>query len=381
MDETQAARGCKPDLTDTRHRPFLLVVLFFSLYLTLLILRPFSHTIIFAIVLASLFYPLQTWMVRVCRGKRSAAALLTILIITFVIIIPVLSFFSALITQGVQSINRVNDWINAGNLQKLIEDPKILSYLQWISEHVRFLDLDKVKIQDNFLQFSKSFGQFLLSRGANLLGDVMGAISRFLIMMFIIFYLLRDGEEMVETIKYLAPLRSDQEDRIIDKIRAVARSSLLGSFLTALCQGVFGGIGLSLVGIPGLFWGAMMGFTSLIPLVGTALIWVPACVYLALLGKWQSMVFLLLWSILIVGSFDNFMRPYLMKGQAGMSPFYIFLAIIGGVQYFGLVGILYGPLILAFAMVMLIIYQVEYREFLTGLKGEGPEGAASAPGA
>ena len=116
--------------------------------------------------------------------------------------------------------------------------------------------------------------------------------SRFFIMMFIIFFLLRDGAEMVEKIKYLAPLREDQEDRIIERIRAVARSALLGSFLVALGQGLSGGIGLSIVGIPGFFWGAMMGFTSLIPLIGTALIWVPAVIYLALLGKWKSMVFL-----------------------------------------------------------------------------------------
>ena len=85
------------------------------------------------------------------------------------------------------------------------------------------------------------------------------------------------------------------------------------------------------------------------------------------------MVFLVLWCVLVVGSFDNFLRPYLMKGQAGMSPFYIFLAIIGGVQYFGLPGIVYGPLILTFAMVMLYIYQIEYRDLLVGLKGDEPD--------
>jgi predicted PurR-regulated permease PerM len=370
MDDSNAPPDPKLAIMDKRHRPFLLIVVLFSLYLTLLILRPFSHTIIFAIVLASLFYPVQTWLVRHCRGKKSIAALLSILIITFVIIIPLALFFSALITQGVQSINDINDWIKAGNLQKLIEDPRTLAYTAWLHEHEQLFDIGKLDIQGNVLQLSKNFGQFLLSKGADLLGNMAGIISRFLIMMFIIFYLLRDGETMVERIKYLAPLREDQEDRIIHRIRAVARSVLLGSFLTALCQGVFGGIGLSIVGIPGLFWGAMMGFTSLIPLVGTALIWVPACIYLALLGKWKSMVFLTLWSVLVVGSFDNFMRPYIMKGQAGMSPFYIFLAIIGGVQYFGLAGILYGPLILAFAMVMLFIYEVEYQEFLAGIKDD-----------
>ena len=370
-----------PSPTEKRHRPFLLAVVFFSLYLTLLILRPFAHTIIFAVILASLFHPLHSRLAAWSGGRRSLAALISILVITFVIILPLLVFFSALTTQAVQSINRVNDWIRAGNLQQLMQDGRMETYTAWLEQRASFIDLKKIDIQGNILQFSKNFGQYLLSQGATLLGDVLGIVSRFFIMMFIIFYLLRDGTEMVQKIKDLAPMREEQEDRIIERIRAVARSALLGSFVVALGQGISGGIGLSMVGIPGFFWGAMMGFTSLIPLVGTALIWVPAAAYLALLGKWKAMAFLVAWCVLVVGSFDNFLRPYLMKGQSGMSPFYIFLSIIGGVQYFGLAGIIYGPLILAFAMVMLYIYQVEYQDFLLALRGEvvGPS-SGNEPG-
>lgn len=373
MNEVAEKQKQRLQVMDKSYRPFLVVVLLFSLYMTYNILRPFAHTIIFAIILASMFYPLHTWLARLCRGRNALAGLISILVITFVIVLPLLVFSSALISQAVQSINLVNDWIRAGNLQKIMEDTRIVTYTAWVQEHAPFIDLQKLDIQGNILQFSKNFGQFLLSQGANFLGDMLGIVSRFFIMMFIIFFLLRDGAEMVERIKYLAPLREDQEDRIIGRIRAVTRSALLGSFLTALGQGVSGGIGLSIVGIPGFFWGAMMGFTSLIPLIGTALIWIPAVIYLALLAKWKSMVFLIVWCVLVVGSFDNFLRPYLMKGQTGMSPFYIFLAIIGGVQYFGLAGIIYGPLILTFAMVMLYIYQIEYRDLLVGLKGDEPE--------
>lgn len=368
--ETSAQRE---GLAEKRHRPFLLLMLFFSLFLAYLILRPFLHTIIFAIVLASLFYPLQERLVRLTRGKRNTSALLTIFVIIFVIVIPLFFFLSTLITQGVDSVNKVNDWIHEGNLKKLADDPRIQVYMDWLRERFRFVDLQKLDIQTNLLKLSKNFGQFLLSRGANLLGDMAGIIARFFIMMFIIFFLVRDGEQMVAQIKYLAPLRKDQENKLINRIHAVARSALLGSFLTALCQGLAGGIGLWIVGIPGLFWGTMMGFTSLVPMVGTALIWIPASIYLMLLGKMKAAVFLLAWCIFLVGAIDNFLRPFVMKGKAEMSPFYIFLAIIGGVQYFGLAGILYGPLILAFAMVMLYIYGVEYQDLLNGVKEETTE--------
>ena len=162
----------------------------------------------------------------------------------------------------------------------------------------------------------------------------------------------------------LSPLRDEQEERIIHIMKDVGRSVLLGSFLTALCQGLAGGIGLAIVGIPAFFWGSLMGFASLIPFVGMALIWVPAVGYLALMGRWKAALFLFLWCTLLVGMIDNFLRPFLMRGEGKMSPFYVFLAIIGGVTYFGLPGILYGPLILAFARVMLFIYKVEYRGLL-----------------
>jgi predicted PurR-regulated permease PerM len=183
-------------------------MLFFSLFLAYLILRPFLHTIIFAIVLASLFYPLQERLVRLTRGKRNTSALLTIFVIIFVIVIPLFFFLSTLITQGVDSVNKVNDWIHEGNLKKLADDPRIQVSMDWLRERFRFVDLQKLDIQTNLLQLSKNFGQFLLSRGANLLGDMAGIIARFFIMMFIIFFLVRDGEEMVVQIKYLAPLRT-----------------------------------------------------------------------------------------------------------------------------------------------------------------------------
>ncbi|MFB0520096.1 MAG: AI-2E family transporter [Desulfatiglandales bacterium] len=347
-----------------RYRPFLLVVLFFSLYLAFLILRPFLHTIILAIVLASLFHPLQVWLVRLYRGRRNAAALTVVVAITFLIIIPVFFFISALVNQGVESINRIDEWISAGNIQEILEHPKIMAYTAWIRKHLEISQSTEIDLQAHLLQLSKTIGQFLLSRGAGLMRDIASTVFHFFVMIFLAFYLLRDGEDMLRGIKGLSPLREDQENRILDKIRVVARSALLGNFLTAVCQGVAGGIGLAIVGIPAIFWGTLMGFSSLIPIVGTSIVWIPAVGYLLLLGRWKSAIFLALWSIFLVSTMDNFLRPFLMRGQARMSPFYIFLAIMGGISYFGVAGILYGPLILGFATVMLYIYQVEYKDLL-----------------
>lgn len=362
--DSKHERKFGPSIRVRGYRPFLLVVLFFSLYLVYLILAPFMDTLIFSIVLASLFYPVQVFLVRIYRGKQGLAALTVIFIITFLLVIPVFLFTSALVAQGLDSINRVHDWLKAGNLEKITSDPRILAYTAALHERLGFLDLNKLDVVSNLLQLSKNLGQFLLSKGATLLGNLASLVTHFFIMIFVVFYLVRDGWEMLQKGRSFSPLRKEQEDELLYGIRVVAKSVLLGTFLTALCQGLVGGIGLAIVGIPGLFWGTVMGFSSLIPIVGTALIWVPATVYLVLVGSWKSAVFFAVWSMFLNGSIDNFLRPFLMRGEGRMSPFYIFLAIIGGVQYFGLVGILYGPLILSFAMIMLYMYGTEYRDDL-----------------
>ncbi len=357
------------------YRAFLLVVLAVSLYLGYLILLPFIDTLILAIILASIFNPLQVYLDRRLNGRKNLAALIIALIITFVIAIPVFLFTSTLVAQGLDTVNRTNDWVRAGKLQQLVQDPRISEYLAKLQERFPFLEVSKADIANDLLYLSRDMGQFLLGKVASILSNVASLVVHFFVMIFIAFYLVRDGREMVSSIRAYLPLRAEQEDRIINGIRVVAKSVLLGTFLTAICQGLVGGIAFEILNFPGLFWGTMTAFASLIPLAGTYLIWVPIALYLVLLGQVKSAVFLAVWSIGLSGIIENFVRPFLMKGKSKMPPFYILLAILGGVQYFGLKGILYGPLILSFAMIMLFIYGVEYRDDLIEYKHLGENGS------
>ena len=357
------------------YRTFLLGVLAVSFYLAYLILFPFIDTLILAIVMASMFHPVQVFLERHLNGRKNLAALIIVLIITFVIAIPVFVFTSSLVAQGLDTVNRTNDWLREGKLQQLVQDPRINDFLGKMQERFPFLEVSKADITNDILYLSRTIGQFLLGKVASILSNVASLVAHFFIMIFIAFYLVRDGREMVNNIRYYIPLRAEQEDRIINGIRVVTKSVLLGTFLTAMFQGVAAGVAYSMLSFPGLFWGTMTALASLIPLVGTYLIFVPITLYLVLLGEIKSAVFLAIWSIVAGGIIDNFIRPFLMKGKSKMSPFYIFLAILGGVQYFGLQGILYGPLILSFAMIMLFIYGVEYREELMESKHLGEKGA------
>jgi predicted PurR-regulated permease PerM len=160
---------------------------------------------------------------------------------------------------------------------------------------------------------------------------------------------------------------------LLKQFRIVSRSSLLGILGTAAAQGAVGGIGLAIAGLPGVFWGSVMAFTSLIPFIGTALVWVPSVAFLLLTGHTGAAIFLTLWSVLVVGTLDNFLRPVLMKGGSEMSVLWMFFAVLGGLQLFGMPGLVYGPIVFGLCQVLLRLYQVEFGGMLTRKGGATAE--------
>lgn len=359
-------------------KPFLLLIVVGSLYMAFRLLQPFLNPIVLAIVLAALFQPVRRWLSQRLPKRNNVVAIIVVLLVAFVIVLPFFGFLSALADQGLQLSATAKDWVQSGKLENLEQNTYVQDALNWVEEKAPFIDFDQIDLQKHLLQGARLLSESFLRYGAGFLGNLATFLTYFFIMMFILFYLVRDGEGMVKRVKHLSPLREEQENRIFTKITAVSRSVFLGSLLTALLQGIAGGIGMAIVGIPGLFWGTMMAFASLVPVVGTALIWIPVTGYLVLIGSWKSAIFFALWSALVVGSIDNFLRPFFMRGPAGMSPFWIFLAILGGVQIFGLAGLLYGPLILGFAMIMLLIYEEEFHHFLVE-KDQATGSSKSAP--
>jgi len=350
---------------------FLLGVLALSLYFAFRVLEPFIDDILVAIILASLLHPVHLRIKKRLGGRATLAALSTTLLVTLVIIVPLFSFTGALVNQAANSTSAVQTWLKGKNLDAWLSADTLAPYIHWLQAKLPWLtiDIDHLDIKSGLLDISKSIGQFTIDFGTKLLGNFLGGLLNFLLFLFVLFFLLREGESMLKELRYLSPLRDSQEDRIIGRMHDVARSVVVGSLLVAVCQGVVGGVGLAIVGIPALFWGAMMGFASLVPVVGTALIWVPATIYLLIIGDWKFALFIFIWGAVLVSSIDSILRPMLMRGRARMSTFWVFLSIIGGIKYFGPLGILYGPLVLALAMVMLGIYGDEYRETLEDKAG------------
>ncbi|MBN1355985.1 AI-2E family transporter [bacterium] len=364
-----ADQPLNPDGTKARPRltaahGVLLLLLFTALYFVFRIIQPYLNAIILAVILATVTYPVHNQIEKHLKNRRNLAALISCVLLVLILVIPVILITSALIQQGIQSFNAIQGWLAAGNLEELLKQPPVRKVVTFAVDNLPGLNQSQLRFDQDLVRMSSGVGKFLLDQGGFIVGNVTAFIGKFFLMIFVFFFMVRDGESILNGLLHLLPLSGSQESQIIDKIKSVSQSALLGTLVTAAAQGVAGGIAFWICGLPGLFWGTMIAFASLIPVVGTALIWVPAAGYLFLSAHWGYGVFMLAWSIGVVGSIDNFLRPVFMKGSAGMSPVLILFAILGGINLFGLIGILYGPLIFGIALVLIYIYQLEFEEYL-----------------
>jgi predicted PurR-regulated permease PerM len=186
---------------------------------------------------------------------------------------------------------------------------------------------------------------------------VVGALNALVglsITLFLLFFFLRDGEQMVATAVRLIPMAPERRDQLVETVAAVTRAVVFGSLLTALAQGLLVGIGFALVGLPSpVVFGAVAAVASLIPYVGTALIWVPAVGVLFLQGRWVAALVLAVWSVAVVSSADNVVRPLFISGRAQIATLPVFLGLIGGITAFGPIGLVVGPVVVALTLALL----------------------------
>lgn len=342
----------------------LVIALLASAYTCYLLVEPYINSIVMAFIISLLMFPIHDWIEQRIPTHRNIAALVSCVVLTFIIVVPLLFVFAAIVQQGSTFSQNVYQWVTHGGIQTIFEHPWVVKGLSIVNTYLPFDSVTPQEIAQRIAKFATSFGSNLVGFSAQILGDATSFLMAFFLMLFVLFFLLRDREKIITAIRHILPLSRSQEDKLLDEIEQVSKSAVMGSFLTAIAQGVAGGIGMWLAGFPGLFWGTMMGFASFIPVVGTALIWIPAAAYLFLTGDTTWAIFLTVWSVAVVGSIDNLLRPLLMQGSAGMNTLMIFFSLLGGLHLFGLMGLIYGPLIFAITMVLFNLYEEEFQDFL-----------------
>ncbi len=341
-------------------RLFLLVSSLLVFYYVIQIFRPFLLPVALAAVLASLTYPAFDWTNSKLKKRRGLAALITCLWITSLIIVP----FVLLLVQLAEEVALIYKQFEAmlaqggvPSLDELRQHPLLAFLIPWIGGYV---DLEKIDLVGGLASTLKQVSLFFLRHSSSLLGELLHLISHFLVMLFTMFFLFRDGSRLHREVQALTPMSEDHRARIIATFSQVASATVIGSLLTAVTQGLAGGLIFWGLGISQpIFWGSLTALFSLVPVIGTALVWVPWTLYFFGSGSvFVAVVFLILF--LLVGLLDNVLRPFLIEGRVKIHSLLIFFSLLGGIGYFGMPGMIFGPIIVALGLTFLELYKLEF---------------------
>lgn len=323
-------------------RRFVIVSLLICLILFYSTLSIFLDGFLGAIILYVLFRPLMVRLVEVKKWKKGLAAT-TILIISFFIIFVPVYFIGSLILPRIYMI------FSSGSLT--------MDALQKADNQLQNLIGFQVLTPENLASLQSSATGFI----TNFLGASLNILTDLLLLYLFFYYLLVNTGKIEKYLGEIIPFSSDKMDRFSKELEAQTKSNALGIPLLAICQGLFASLGYWIFGIPEpFFWGLMTGFFSLLPMVGSALIWVPAGLYKLSEGSnWQGIA-IILYGILVIGMVDNVFRLVFQKKFADIHPMVTILGVIIGLQLFGVPGLIFGPLLIGYFILLLKIFKEEF---------------------
>lgn len=345
---------------DLTGRIFILGALAVALYFSWKVLRPFLSAIAIAAILDVVCYPLYARLRRAFGGRRAPAAGVTVFGVVLCVILPLTVMGFLFTKQALDLYQLLTTRAADGGLESIMRFRNWDAVEGWLATHAPWLDVQALNLKEIFLNFLGKVSGFGVTFGKAVAANVLSALGTFAVVLFSLFFFLLDGGAFGRWIAGLVPLNDKHQQELTRTFVGIVKSAVLGSGLIALAQGLLGGVAFSLVGLRGVLWGSVMAFTSLVPVVGTAIVWIPASIVLLALGHTGGAVFLLVWGAVVISGVDNVIRMFVIQGPVRMHPLLIFFSVLGGIKVAGLLGVVFGPLALALVLALLEIYRVEF---------------------
>ena len=368
----------QPSLTDDRletlkrlkaekfSRYFLLVVLIGIGIVFFNMLKIFLIPMILAAVFVVLFYPLYGWLLKVFRNRKSLSALVCCLVLLVGLLMPV--FVIANLVSG-EAINfyqnaeqKVEEFIQQGNA----------SLLKNIKEHelIKKLHLDKIDWQASIQESAKAAATLLATVINKASKGTFQLLVNLFLAFFAMYYFFRDGDKLIQRLKYLSPLADKYKEELFIRFISVSRATIKGTVVVGLIKGFIGGLTFWIFGISSpILWGVVMAILAIIPMLGAWLVMYPAAVIMMVMGHiWQGIVLFLI-SAVIISSIDNILQPRLVGRSSGLHDLLIFFSTLGGISMFGVMGFIVGPIIAALFVSILDVYSIEFKSHLDLAQG------------
>lgn len=315
-------------------------------YLAYRIIAPFFTPLAWATIIAIFSYPLHRRVLSMAR-RPNLAALLTTLIITLLLVLPVVLIVPVLVREGMALF----DWLRSKDG---------LAQVRMVLDNVMArVPADLGNVQETIEDLSRTAGTYLAQQSARIAGNVVSFLFQLAVMLLALFFLLREGPQLVRWLADLSPLGSGHEV-VVNEATDLVQATISSGFVVALVQGALGGLVLWILDVPSaLFYGVLMALLAFLPLVGPWIIWGPIAIVLLVAGHTGRGIALLVLGFLLVSGVDNILRPALIAGRSQLNGLLVFISVLGGIHAFGLVGVVLGPLVVATGVGLLKGYRKE----------------------
>jgi predicted PurR-regulated permease PerM len=345
--------------------------------LFLAVIWPFLKPLLLGALLAGLCHPLYRWITRLLRGRRSLGAIITLLILFIVVAGPLSAFLGVVVQQALAVSNQAIPWV-----QQHFGAASTFNAHDWLVQRFPAL-ADHVPSQEQLVESvgaaAKSVGGFLVTVASRMTASTAAFLLNLFVMVYAMFFFLKDGEKILEKIFYYLPLRDEDEALMLQRFASITRATVKGTLVIGIIQGALAGFAFWVAGIDGAaFWGTIMAILSVVPGIGAALIWVPAVIYLIVTGQLLAGLLLFAWCAAVVGTIDNILRPILVGKDAKMPDLLILVGTLGGLFLFGPIGFIVGPIVCGLFLTVWDIYGVTFKDLLPPVKSSQSEIASKS---
>jgi predicted PurR-regulated permease PerM len=346
---------------------FFLACFLISILLLGWLLWPFLSIIILAAVVSGIFSPLYGRIS--CSGtvRPAIASFLTCCVIFCILFVPIVLFVSILSKEAYDLYLAAKDVMISPQIMALMEGSKVLEITNNVLTNFNF-QITVEELNTYISEIAKFVGLFLYNQARSIASNMMAFIINFFLMLLVTYYLLIDGGRLISFIIDLSPLPSNQDQILLKKFKDMAGAILIGNGAGGLIQGLAGGIVFSIFELPSPFlWGVIMGLLAFLPIIGIGIVFIPAAIYLFLKGRIASGIFFIVFYVVLSGGVEYFFKPKLVGQRVKMHTLLVFLAIIGGLKLFGILGIIYGPLVITAFLTLTDIYRTNYQTMVNPL--------------
>lgn len=346
---------------------FVLILVVAVSALFLAVAWPFLKPLLVGAMFAGLCRPLYTWLTRLFGGRASLAAALTLLIVFLLVAGPISAFVGVVVNQALNVSDQAIPW-----LQQHFGGASTFNAHDWLVQRFPALATyvpEQAKIVESVGIAAKTAGALLVGGASRITAGTATFLLNLFVMLYAMFFFLMDGRIILEKIFYYTPLNHVDEERMFERLTSVTRATVKGTLVIGVLQGALAGIGFWFADIDGAaFWGTLMAILSIVPGIGSALIWVPGVAFLFITGQTLAGTLLLAWCVAVVGTIDNILRPTLVGKDAKMPDLLILVGTLGGLFLFGPIGFIVGPMVCGLFLTVWDIYGTTFRDILPPVK-------------